>query len=122
MNGFTKIKNDLIVSNLNSNEFRILCYLIARSKNGECFPSVGTIAKDIYISKRTVMRSIENLIKENYIQKENRIIGSGKKTSNLYTINEKYLTKKTKQEIFETTQEEVEKQEMFDYDWLNEEE
>lgn len=119
MNGFTKIKNKLIVSNLNSNEFRILCYLIARSKNGECFPSVGTIARDINISKRTIVRSLDNLIEENYIQKENRFLGTGKRTSNLYTINEEYLSKKTKQEIFETTQKEIE--EPFDYDWLNEE-
>ena len=119
MKGFTKIKNNLIVSNLNCNEFRILCYLIARSKNGYCFPSVGTISNDIHISKRTTTRAIENLIKENYIQKENRFLGTGKRTSNLYTINEEYLAKKTKEEIFKTTQREIE---LVDYDWLNEEE
>ena len=119
MNGFTKIKNNLIVSNLNHIDFRVLCYLIARSKNGKCFPSVGTIAKEINVSKRTILRAIDNLVKDKYIVREQRTIGTGKITSNLYTINKDYLTKQNNEEVLHETQ--VQK-ELIDYDWLNEEE
>lgn len=119
---FTKIKNQLIVSEMKDSKFRVLCYLIAHSKNGQCFPSVRTIAKELNKGKSTISSIIEELIEEEILTKENRYLGTGKKTSNLYTINEEYLAKKTKQEIFEETQEEVEKEELFDYDWLNDEE
>lgn len=116
---FTKIKNKLIISEIKDFDFRILCYLIARSKNGKCFPSMPTIAKDLKKSRETIRNSLDRLLENKYIEKESRVLGTGKKTSNLYTINEEYLAKKTKQEIFEETQEEVEKEELFDYDWLN---
>ena len=119
MNGFTKIKNNLIVSSLSSNQFRILCYLIARSKDGECFPSIGTMSKEINISKSTILRTLESLIEKSYITREQRTTGKGKITSNLYTINENYLTKKSKEEILHEPQE---KQELIDYNWLEEEE
>lgn len=118
---FTKIKNELIVSRLSDSTFRVLCYLIARSKDGQCFPSVRTIAKDLSKGKGTISRALEELKEQKVLLIENRFLGTGKKTSNLYTINEEYLTKKTKQEILEITQEEIERVEPFDYDWLNEE-
>lgn len=121
INNFTKIKNKLIVSDMSDSKFRILCYLIARSKDGQCFPSIRTIANDLNKGKGTVSRVLDELVEEKILTKENRFLGTGKKTSNLYVINENYIVKKTKQEIFETTQEEIERKEpLFEYDWLNE--
>ena len=114
MNGFSKIKNELIVSNLNSNDFRVMCYLIACSNSGKCFPSVETIATRINASKSTVLRSLDNLTKQKYITKANRTIGSGKKTSNLYTINEKYLINDPKEKLHKS------QKELVDYNWLEE--
>ena len=54
---FTKIKNELIVSRLSDSTFRVLCYLIARSKDGQCFPSVRTIAKDLIKGKGTIRKT-----------------------------------------------------------------
>lgn len=106
---------------MSDSKFRILCYLIARSKDGQCFPSIRTIANDLNKGKGTVSRVLDELVEEKILTKENRFLGTGKKTSNLYVINENYIVKKTKQEIFETTQEEIERKEpLFEYDWLNE--
>ena len=106
----------MIISNLNGNDFKVLCYLIARSKDGKCFPSVGTISKEINISKSTVLRSLDNLIKESYITREQRTIGTGKKTSNIYTINKDYLAIKQVQEEPDKSEE----VELYDYNWLEE--
>ena len=128
INGYTKIKNCLITSSsLSNKEFRLLVYLISISKKGFCFPSVNTIAESIGISKRTVFRILEQLEKKEYILKENRTIGNGKKTSNRYLINEDAITKNIKKEVNSETavMEEVTNDPQIDYsfsefDWLNE--
>lgn len=119
MNGkFTKIKNKIIVSEIKDIDFRVLCYLIARSKDGKCFPSMTTIAHDLKKSKETIRNVIDRLIKINFIQKENRTLGAGKKTSNVYTINEDYLVRSKKDKLYEIEHEVVE---LEDYNWLEEE-
>ena len=115
MNGITKIKNKLITSDLKDSDYRVLTYLIARSKNGECFPSLKTIAKELSRTKETIRKSIERLIEQKYITKQSRKIGSGKITSNLYKINEEYLVNKPKRD------EQPNNVELFDYNWLDEE-
>ena len=112
-----KIKNKLITSDLKDSDYRVLTYLIARSRNGECFPSLKTIAKDLSRTKETIRKSIERLIEQKYITKQSRKIGSGKITSNLYTINEDYLAIKPKKEDLKETS----NVELFDYNWLDEE-
>ncbi len=67
----------------------IVVYQYLRDRSGEkgyCWPSIATIAKDIGMSKSTVKRAINDLEKQNYIQKENRNRENGGKTSNLYRI------------------------------------
>lgn len=118
---FTKIKNELIVSNMKDSKFRVLCYLIARSKDGKCFPSIRTIANELGKGKGTIQCIIDELIDEKILQKENRFVGSGKKTSNSYQISEKYLSKKRSSQTDPIELPEPEKLELYDYNWLEDE-
>lgn len=128
--GYTKIKNILIASSeLDDTEFRILCYLISISKKGMCYPSLITISKTLKSSKNTVIRKLKTLEEKGFILKENRTLGTGKKTSNIYLINEDAISKKLKKEIqseansndeeFHITEEELK---ILDYDWTQSEE
>ncbi len=56
-------------------------------KDGRCFPSLGRIAKDTSLSKRTVQRAIDDLIKHGYLAKESRTRECNKgDTSNFYYV------------------------------------
>lgn len=124
---FSQIKNQLVVSDLSDNAFRVICYLISISKNSLSFPSVRTIAEKLNKSKTSVLKAIKELEQKGILLKENRILGTGRKTSNAYYINEEYVvTKKEKQQVIsqmdDEIKESVETVELFDYDWLNDEE
>lgn len=124
---FSQIKNQLVVSELSDNAFRVICYLISCSKNSLSFPSIRTIAQRLNKGKDTVNRAIKELEQKGILLKENRILGTGRKTSNAYYINEEYVvTKKEKQQVIQQLDDEikesVEKVELFDYNWLDEEE
>lgn len=127
--GYTKIKNVLITSSeLDELEFRIMVYLISLSKDGVCYPSITTIAESLNMSKSTVIRKLQSLKAKQFIMSEKRTIGSGKKTSNVYLINEDFISKRNKkannQELSDEEQEEFkiteEEQKIIDYDWLDE--
>lgn len=115
---YTKIKNKLIIADIKDLDFRVMCYLISRSKANKCFPSLNTIATDLKKTKETIRNVIDRLVKDNFIQKENRVVGTGKKTSNMYIINKEYVTERIKQDN-ETKPEVIE---LFDYNWLDDEE
>jgi len=53
-------------------------------KNGECFPSVKTIAGDIKLSPATVRRAIKDLKKAGLIETEQRYREHGGKSSLLF--------------------------------------
>lgn len=127
---FTQIKNKLIVDkNISAIDYRVLSYLISHSKKESCFPSYATIANDIDISRTKAYESVNKLVKLNYLQKKERVIGKGRKTSNEYTICDDLLVpKKAKKAMLDELTEEfmndlknkpIEKKELFDYDWLN---
>lgn len=58
----------------------------ASEKNRVCFPSIRTISRDVNLSENSVKRSLRELEKGKYIEKENRFRKNGGKTSNLYHI------------------------------------
>ena len=58
----------------------------SNSKTKGCYPSTKTISKDLNLSLSSVKRSLNELIKNNYIEKENRVRDNGGKTSNMYYI------------------------------------
>ena len=83
-NGWTKIRNDLITSQiLTPNEKLFLIVLKLHGFNkGECFPSYKTIAKEIGFSIRTAIRCANSLKEKKFITYKKR-----KGKSNFYNIS-----------------------------------
>mgnify|MGYP001465286239 CR=1 FL=1 len=71
----------------------VYMYLHSRAnKEGICWPAVGTIAKELKISRSTVKRALLDLELCGYIWKDHRYRENGGRTSNLYTITKMCLT------------------------------
>lgn len=124
---FSQIKNKLIISDIHEKAFRIACYLISCSKNRVCYPSEYKIAEDLHLSRNTVHEYLKELESKKIITIEKQFIGKGKKAPSKYTISKEYVVSKmSKQKRFEQLikelHDEPEIKELFDYDWLNEEE
>ncbi len=67
----------------------VYVYLYDRAnKNGECWPSVPTIAKEIKLSQATVRRAIKDLRKAGLIETVQRYRAKGGKSSLLYILKE----------------------------------
>lgn len=65
----------------------VYMYLKDRSnKEGQCYPAIGTIARELQLSRRTVERGINDLIRAGLITKEQRWRGNGGRSSLLFTI------------------------------------
>jgi DNA-binding MarR family transcriptional regulator len=65
----------------------VYMYLKDRTnKNGICWPSIKTIARELKLSRATVCRALDDLCKAGLLAKENRWRENGGKTSNLYKI------------------------------------
>lgn len=77
----------LYQSGLPHRAISVYMYLKDRSdKNGTCYPSIGTISKELKLSRNTVKRGINDLMKAGFIQKETRLRENGGRSSNLYCI------------------------------------
>lgn len=66
------------------------CLALHCNKEGQCFPSIKTIAKECGYSVNTVKRALDDLVKAGFITKEARFDTErkhGGQTSNLYTLN-----------------------------------
>lgn len=67
--------------------FTVYRYLLDRAnKDGECWPSVNTIAGDIKLSPATVRRAIKDLKKVGLIETKQRYREHGGKSSLLYKM------------------------------------
>ena len=67
----------------------VYMYLADRAdKEGKCYPAIGTIAKELKLSRSTVKRAIADLEESGYLRKEQRWRENGGKSSNMF-----YLTK-----------------------------
>lgn len=65
----------------------VYMYLKERAdKNNQCFPAMSTIAEDLKLSRRTVQRAVDDLIKAGYVLSEQRWRPKGGKSSLMYTI------------------------------------
>ena len=70
----------------------VYTYLYVRAnKNGECWPSVKTIAGDIKLSPATVRRAVKDLRKAGLLTTAQRYREKGGKSSLLYRIKNKTL-------------------------------
>jgi predicted transcriptional regulator len=67
----------------------VYMYLHDRAdKDGKCYPAIGTIVRELKLSRSTVKRAIADLEQSGRLRKEQRWRENGGKSSNLY-----YLTK-----------------------------
>ena len=57
-------------------------------RDGKCYPAIGTIAKELKLSRSTIKRAIADLERSGYLRKEQRWRENGGKSSNMF-----YLTK-----------------------------
>ncbi|RJQ39538.1 MAG: helix-turn-helix domain-containing protein [Nitrospiraceae bacterium] len=65
----------------------VYMYLHDRAdKDGKCYPAIGTIAKELKLSRSTVKRAIADLEKNGRLRKEQRWRENGGKSSNLYYL------------------------------------
>lgn len=65
----------------------VYMYLRDRTdQDGRCYPAIGTIAKDLKLSRSTVKRAIADLEKTGHLSKEQRWRENGGKSSLLYTL------------------------------------
>ena len=123
---YLRIKTELIISTLTDSQFRTLLYLVAKSKNQQCYPSIRTLASDLNKSTTSVQKTLKELEEQGYIIKENRKTSAGKTTSNNYLLKEELFVKRKKKEFeVEETDEEKNNIEILekhiqalDYDWI----
>lgn len=65
----------------------VYMYLSDRSdKEGKCYPAIGTIAKELNLSRSTVKRALADLEKSGYLRKEQRWRENGGKSSNMFYL------------------------------------
>ena len=65
----------------------VYCYLCNRAdRNGECYPSVRLISKDLSLSKSSVFRAFNELEKNELLQRLSRYHPSGARRSTLYRL------------------------------------
>lgn len=79
--------NFIYNSNLPHRAVSVYIYLYDRAnKQGECWPAIPTIAKDLKLSASTVRRAIKDLKKEGLLETEQRYRTKGGKSSLLYKL------------------------------------
>lgn len=67
----------------------VYMYLHDRAdKDGKCYPAIGTIARELKLSRSTVKRAITDLEQSDRLRKEQRWRENGGKSSNLYYIKQ----------------------------------
>lgn len=77
----------IYASELPHRAITVYMYLRDRAdRNGRCYPAIGTIAKELKLSRSTVKRAITDLEKSGWLSKEQRWRESGGKSSNLYCV------------------------------------
>lgn len=65
----------------------VYCYLYNRAnKEGECWPAIPTIAREMKLSETTVRRSIRDLERAELIKTEQRYRTDGGKSSLLFKV------------------------------------
>lgn len=65
----------------------VYTYLYDRAnKNGECWPAIPTIAKELKLSQSTIRRALKDLRKAELLTTEQRYREKGGKSSLLYKI------------------------------------
>lgn len=80
--------NYLYRMDLSHRAISVYVYLSDRAnKNGECWPSIPTIAKELKLSQSTVRRALRDLRKAGLLETEQRYRTKGGKSSLLYKLH-----------------------------------
>lgn len=58
------------------------------NQNNQCYPAIGTIARELQLSRRTVERAIADLEQAGLLTKEQRWRENGGRSSLLYTLKQ----------------------------------
>lgn len=73
----------------------VYLYLRSRAnKDGVCWPAIGTIARELNLSRSTVKRALRDLEELDYVENYKRFRRNGGSTSNFYLIARNGLIKK----------------------------
>ena len=68
----------------------VYMYLKDRSnKEGQCYPAISTVAKELQLSRRTVERAIDDLVRAGLVTKEQRWRENGGRSSLLFTLKDR---------------------------------
>lgn len=68
----------------------VYIYLFDRAnKDGECWPAIPTIAKELKLSESTIRRALKDLRKAELLKTEQRYRAKGGKSSLLYKIRKR---------------------------------
>ena len=79
--------NSIYASDLPHRARAVYMYLKDRTdKDGVCWPSIRTIARELHLSRATVQRALNDLCAAGYLSTESRWRENGGCTSNLYRI------------------------------------
>ncbi len=74
-------------AHLPSRAVAVYLYLRDRAdRDGTCYPAIGTIAREIGMSERTVKRAISDLERDGFIRKKQRWRENGGRSSLLFEI------------------------------------
>jgi DNA-binding MarR family transcriptional regulator len=77
----------LYASELPHRAVAVYMYLRDRAdRDGKCYPAIGTIARELKLSRSTVKRAVADLEKAGYLVKEQRWRENGGKSSCLYRL------------------------------------
>lgn len=83
MNGFRSI----YASDLSHRAKSVYMYLKDRADSeGRCWPAIKTIALELALSRSTVKRALDDLVRAGLLRKDPRWRENGSYTSNLYQI------------------------------------
>ena len=83
MSYFNEIYND---PELSAKAKQVLVYLHDRA-NGESWYAIGTMAKDLSLSRSTIKRALAELIRQGRVKKRARFRENGRRSSNFYRLN-----------------------------------
>ena len=87
-NGWTRIDNDVwdLDVSLKAKALFSVFQTFRDNKTGYCWPSHETLAKMLSVSRRTVVKAVEELVQAGLVRKEARYVDGGLQTSNGYWV------------------------------------
>ena len=79
--------DSIYASDLNHRARSVYMYLKDHAdKDGQCWPGIKTIAAGVSLSRSTVKRALDDLVKAGLVVKEKRWRENGSLSSNLYQV------------------------------------